>query len=514
MFALLDMGSFAATALPPIANTSREFTVVAVDFKKVYDQVQSLLEKSQPAVAAQLEAFAARVKTKTRLRLKEDVLGRMGPKVAFYTVPAAKTALNFGLMVPKATFLVDVADPVAMGKALDELVLMANKEFKAAFAEPPPPADDEGNGSRPGRRGGGGAGGGGDNRRPAPPPEFRVSVGGGGKSYVLNLPPIYAALTNLQLTISLGKKHIAISTSSAAAKEALALETQKDGVWKPSADVAAAFERLPKSLLALRVSDPSESLPTGLATLPSELEKALNAAIPNPALAAAGSNSMGQPPRGDTSGGRQGLGVPGGGSSRPGGGMPPPGAGGRAGGGSRPGGGINGGGPGGGPPGGQPAGPGNPGDSAPRGNRHQGRRVQNPRGRCDQALSVPWPMGGLNRRAGIDDHDAVGISWAPGKLHRQSQFADVAAASEGRSGLDPQEPRAARRCRRGARPAAARPRRTGAKRRRRRRGHNRSRRLTPRSFSRLFRVVTGLRPFRPGDHLSVLVASLHERLSE
>jgi hypothetical protein len=308
ILASLETAPFAPRALPPIAKAAPGFTVATIDFKKAYDLCHDLLEQYQPTVSTQLDDFAARVKAKTRVRLKEDVLGRIGPKVAVYTMPTSSGPLSFGFQVPKGTLLAEVSDSVGLGKALDELVLMANRELKSAFAEPPPPAGDNGRATS------------GSGRRTAAAPEFRVSVGPT-KSYVLYLPPAYSALTNLQLTVALGKKHIAISTSAAAAKEALALETQKDGAWKPSADLASAFERLPKSLLALHVSDPAESLPNGLVTLPAALEKALNLAIPNPALAANG------PSGGDSSAGGQGMGVPGRGGSRPGGMSGPPGGG-------------------------------------------------------------------------------------------------------------------------------------------------------------------------------------------
>ena len=339
-----EPGSFDPTVLPPISKNADSLTVTSVNLKMIYDLAQAQLQQFSPSTAMKLDEFAAQVKTKTRLRLKEDVLGKIGPKMALYTVPSTSSStLNIGFQVPKATLIAEVTDAVALGKALDELALMANKEFKAAFAEAPAPAGGE-NRAQP-NRGRAPAGGGGSSSRRAAAPEFKMSVGTT-KTYVLQLPPAYAALTNLQLTVSLGKKHLVISTSSPAAKEALALESAKEGLWKPTGDLVSAFQRLPKGVFGLRVADPSDSLPNGLATLPAALEKSLNVQIPNPALAANGPGAGGGPPGGGPpgggppgAGGRGGM-RPGMGGSRPSGDSgPPPGYPGRVGGSSSSGGG-------------------------------------------------------------------------------------------------------------------------------------------------------------------------------
>jgi hypothetical protein len=318
-------------ALPPIAKNAELVTATSISLTEVYDMVVAALQSSKPDSAAKFDEFVANLKKKTRLRLKEDVLGRIGPKMAFYTMPApASGGLKIGFQVPKATVVADVADVVALGKALDELALFTNKELKAAFAEAAPPADSgerAGGGGGRNRPGGGGGGtSGSTSRRSAPAPEFRMSVGAS-KTYTLHLPPAWAALTNLQLTIALGKKHVVISTSSVAAKEALALESAKEGLWKPTAELSSSLQNLPKGLFAVVIKDPASSIPTALANLPADIEKSLNAQVT--ASAAVAANAPGQsgpqggpPQQGGGRSMRPGMGGSSSGGSSPGGSNP------------------------------------------------------------------------------------------------------------------------------------------------------------------------------------------------
>ena len=210
-----------------------------------------------------MEEFVKQFRARTKLRLREDVFGRLGPKMAWYSAPPAKKgALSVGLQVPKMTALFEVSDTATVGKALDELMAMANKEFKASAAAAAAPV-----GGADGKAAG--------KAKAAKPavPEFKLTSVSP-KTYILSLPPQYAAMTNLQLTISLGKKTLAVSSSPIGAREALALESKPEGRWKPEGDLASTLDELPKGLVFLSVGDPREALPAALANLPMTLQTA------------------------------------------------------------------------------------------------------------------------------------------------------------------------------------------------------------------------------------------------
>jgi hypothetical protein len=290
-FQVIDNPSFSARSTPPMPAGVSDFKVVSMNLKTIYPRLLESLRPMSPSVVERIEQFAETFKTKTKLSLTDDVLGRLGPKFAFYSLPAKKGALSVGLQVPKATMLVEVSDATAFGKALDELMGLANKELKTTFAAlsgGTQPAANE-------RKGGSSA----DSTIPV----FRMSPGTL-KTYILKLPPQYAALTNLELTITVGKKYVAISTTPVAAREAMAVETKTEGRYKPDPQLAASLDKLPKELIYLAVDDPTETLPAGLAAFPTSLQMRLSP----PAMLAAsgganGSGAGGQPPPDSDAGG-------------------------------------------------------------------------------------------------------------------------------------------------------------------------------------------------------------------
>ena len=97
------------------------------------------------------------------------------------------------------------------------------------------------------------------------------------KSYVLNMPSDMPRLPEgLRPTIRLGAKHIVVSVSPEAAKQAL---EEKDGEWTPPADLVPVLERLPSPLVSLSITDPRPTLPASLASLPATLQKTINTAL-------------------------------------------------------------------------------------------------------------------------------------------------------------------------------------------------------------------------------------------
>ena len=290
--ALFDQPKLDPAALPPMPEGVLDFAVFTIEPLRVWDHVVGVLKNANPDGENRLQQAEAAFKARTKLRLRQDILGRLGPRIVVYGDPKSKPG-GLGFQVPKVAVLIEIQDPKAVGTTLDQLMIVANKEIKAKMA---PPADAEPAG-RPGRRGASSA---------PPAPEFRVT-GANPKTYSLNLPSQFAALTNLRLTVAAGKHSLVIATQPEAAKEALAAEAKPSDKGL-SDEVARAIEGLPEGPTMLAVSDPRETLPEGLAKLP----ETINALLAMSAMPGA-PNGGPPPPAPPASGGKRPQATPGGG---------------------------------------------------------------------------------------------------------------------------------------------------------------------------------------------------------
>lgn len=344
MLAILDQPTFDKGGLPPIPEGVGAFTVVSANFQKTYDQLIALAATIKPDAAGAAEGFAQQVQEKTKLRLKEDILAHLGPKVAVYVAPSPKStdaskaaptnpALGMALSmlgmteVPRLTVVAEIDDPKAFGRTLDALMIAANQGLRglspmlSALAPPANPNDAPGmpggSGSAPGR---GPAGKGA--RAPAITLEFK-QVGTG--VYTMALPQALSSLvpSYVRPTIRVGPKHVVFSVSPEAARAALEVK----GGGAPGTTFVNTLQNAPVELLYLAVDDSSESIATGLADFPIKLQELADKAAAPPGLPP----GFGQPgaPGGMPPGGPPPGSVPGmaGSASRVGGsGSPPPGS--------------------------------------------------------------------------------------------------------------------------------------------------------------------------------------------
>lgn len=301
--ALFDGAKFDMKTMPTLPDGVVEFSALAIDPAKLYGQVAALAKATNPRSEAAFAKLEASAKAKTKLRLREDVLGRLGPRILAYTSPTKSAEKPTGLMsilggggfqVPKGAILIEMKDAKAASTMLDALVIAANKEIRAAMTPPADDADKAG----PGRSGGRANA----TAKAQATPEFRPGATNP-KTYNLSLPPAIGAMTNLRLSIVVGKKYLIVATMPDAAKEALAAESKTTG-GVLSGDVAKVVEGLPPGLVLLEVADPSDTLPEGLAHLPATLTSAF---APPPPVAA----PPPPPPRDrPAGGGRVGAGRP------------------------------------------------------------------------------------------------------------------------------------------------------------------------------------------------------------
>jgi len=268
--------TFDKASIPGIPPGVLAFTVLALDLKAVPAQVHKI-----KALTDQYDAMVAALKQKGKVRFEEDVLGQLGPKIAAYVVPSkaasasaptlpgalsllTKVGASGADALPKVAILIDVANPSAFGKTLDELMSYVNRQVKASYvpsalaneSAPPPSRGRGANGS--------------------PSPEFRL-MAGETKSYVLNVPTELASTIPawFRPTIRVGPKHVAIAPSAEAARQALEAKAS----YAPPSEIASAFGRLPGKLNWLLTVDPRGSTPEILASLPAKLQAGINTMI-------------------------------------------------------------------------------------------------------------------------------------------------------------------------------------------------------------------------------------------
>ena len=286
--------------------------------------VEAIVESGPAAgLKEQMNELFEKVKTQNRIDVEKDLLENMGPKMALYLAPGrsattseetppapAAGGLDLSAMLaslqsafPKPTLVAELHDPTTFGKALDALMIEVNKELRMQAieqaaeeaAEQKTAANQPGQGQGP-RRGGEGPGERTKGRKRAkdiPAPEFRM-MPGAVKTYMFHVPPdspIKYGPPSFRPTIRIEGKHVAFSSSADSARAGLEAIRKKG--WKPSAEVEQALAHLPSPISLLMLSDPRETMPTVLASLPGTLQAQINTMIALSAPGAGGNQPGG-----------------------------------------------------------------------------------------------------------------------------------------------------------------------------------------------------------------------------
>jgi prepilin-type processing-associated H-X9-DG protein len=249
--ALFDQPSLDLKSLPPIPADVHGFTALSVDMAKTYDKVIALMKGSDPAAAKRIEDAERNVREKTGLRLREDWLSHLGPKLAIFAKPAEQPR-NGAPMMPgwpsELTVLVQTDDAVTLSKGIDRLMAQINDATQRG-AKGPQGANSQGI-------------------------RFDKINGPFRLGYAATIPPgtlppgPFAAV---KPTLLLGGKSLVISTTTEAASKALALEAS-GAKWSPTGAFKAMADRLPPKFLMLNVNDPRDTLPTIVQMVPMLLQ--------------------------------------------------------------------------------------------------------------------------------------------------------------------------------------------------------------------------------------------------
>ncbi len=300
--ALLDGPKFDQKAFLPMPAGIEGFTTFSVDFAQAFDQLVAA-SKGNPAASEKITKTLDELKSKSRIDLRKDLFAQIGPKVAFYAAPgknsaAAKsssdgsappnplTMMFGGAQIPRFVLVAEVKNPAAFTKKFDELIIALNKNLRESMT---PPNDKDAK----------------DNGSPAPVPKLEA-VTGKSKAYALAIPPELGKLPpGVKPTIQLGDKYLVLAINSSAATAALDIKDP----WKPTGDYSKALASLPSDLFFVNVSDPTKTMPEGLASLPRTFQTTVNAVVA----------SMSAPPGAGAPGGAPGYpGAPGSSAGAPG----------------------------------------------------------------------------------------------------------------------------------------------------------------------------------------------------
>ena len=87
ILALFDQPSFNIKSLPPLPAGLSGFTVLSIDPLKTYDQIVSVIKKTNPAGADQIPAIERMIGERFGLDIGHSLLPSLGPLFAFYAQP-------------------------------------------------------------------------------------------------------------------------------------------------------------------------------------------------------------------------------------------------------------------------------------------------------------------------------------------------------------------------------------------------------------------------------------------
>lgn len=259
LLALLDDSpTFNRQNLPPIPQGSSRFAVVSLEPAKFYDRITGVVKDMQDGGVDPVDQWENTIQRELGINLRADVLARLHPPLTMVSKPApAAIVAGVAAALGEMSLALKVDDSAAFAKTMDEVVARVNK----ALAAPPAPGDA------------------------GPPPQFKP-LEGGDRGYDLHLPPQMAvALGNMRPTLVIGPNHVALGSTRAVARQGLDLAMGAGG-WIPPRDAESLAKRLPSSMVLLQVSDPRDTLPGIIASLPQLAQMfnlAVNQARPNEA---------------------------------------------------------------------------------------------------------------------------------------------------------------------------------------------------------------------------------------
>ncbi len=248
LLALLDGPTFEPSDKLPIPLGVKDYSIVSLDPGKFFDDVVAIAKQSDPNAEAEARQFLEAARNALGVPVREELLGQLGPKMAFYVIPQATTIsvnpyasmAEWMLHPPQATAVVEVRDRAKFAKTLETLVEVANRQIAAALPNVPPGGEVK---------------------------FVKLKDTGRDTVYALDVPlGTFPLPSGVRPTILLGERYLAFAVSPAAARKALEFERSKPLGPLPE------LKDLPAKLVAVNVSDPSAYMPDIVANIPFLIE--------------------------------------------------------------------------------------------------------------------------------------------------------------------------------------------------------------------------------------------------
>ncbi len=230
----LDRPTFRKDQLPPIPKRAGSFAVGTFEPLKLADRAEALadlfdLAEVKAQVVAGLHDYFG-------LKLREDVLARLGTTWALCSIapPTRPGDASGEAGSSDLALLASLADAEGFAKVLDDAAARFNAKVRELDGPP---------------------GGGGDDA----PILALEALPASGRGYQLTSPAGLVAWLGdrLRPTIRVGRGFVALALDPETARDALAGELDPEARWRPTGELARAFEGLPETLALLCVGDPA-----------------------------------------------------------------------------------------------------------------------------------------------------------------------------------------------------------------------------------------------------------------
>jgi hypothetical protein len=249
----LDQPAFDKNDLPPIPRSAGSFAVDSFDPAAAYGRLAELAKAVEPEFGGLLDQFERSTREATGLRLREDLLGHIGPTWCVLAVPSGEEAGGGkGELDPTDyALVVSLRDPDGFRKVLDTLATRANQYLRDREKADDPAAPA--------------------NKTPGPPMLALERLPAPDRGYRLTSPSrlVYWLDDHVQPTILVGESYAALAIDLERARRALAIGPGNGGRWRPTGELARSFECLPDRLTFLCVGDHRDSaVPELIASLP------------------------------------------------------------------------------------------------------------------------------------------------------------------------------------------------------------------------------------------------------
>ena len=257
LLALLDQPPIASGTALKLPAGLTDYSLMAVDPVKSVDTVLAMMKEQDPDSVVKVSEAADRFRQQSGLSLRNDLLAKLGPRMAFYA-PGGGSSMNVISMwfsPPDFSMAVELKDPAGFAANLDRMMDWANRELKNLGALVPP-------GPRDG----------------APKPESSFAefrrLKGAERGYILAVPPaVLPTPAGLRPTLIVdpARKLLAIGGSPGAARRGLGSLVLNGPVPTKPEFRTGEYVRVE--------ADPSDSLPEILVNLPSLVQLVAFAAV-------------------------------------------------------------------------------------------------------------------------------------------------------------------------------------------------------------------------------------------